>query len=367
MKRSISFLLVLVVLLNLFAVTPVYAKDSKASKNSFYVVTEEVPQGVYDHIANSLAGMIGDLYDVSTLTVSKPFKLYNAASELYYSIICSNGIPVGMYRSYQIEGRYTGIFSENAEMASKLLKLAPYTSSERPATVIVGDYQDIYVLIENDVYQIDEDPFGNVTSSDRIRTLAVRYENVQVINISQNVDLVIKRLLRLPPNSSHYLEIGFDEIQGDQPWCLAYCTASIIRYKTGYSVGTVNAQAVMKWAFPNITYENLLRTSLSTDKAAEFAQRYNLHPRYVEYTRPYSQVKNEIALNSPILFVCTNLSTNSKHGIVCRGYDDNSGQPYYSYWNPWNPYYERIFADVPMFLGSNGCVYKWTAAMYGWK
>ncbi len=52
------------------------------------------------------------------------------------------------------------------------------------------------------------------TSSDRIRTLAERYKNVQVINISQNVDLVIKRLLRLPPNTSHYLDIGFAETQG---------------------------------------------------------------------------------------------------------------------------------------------------------
>ena len=151
---------------------------------------------------------------------------------------------------------------------------------------------------------------------------------------------------------------------------MAYVTASIMRYKTGKSLSTISARKVMEWAYPNLTKAELEATALSTSKADEYANIYNIDPTYTASRRTYAQVASDIKADSPLAFICDNVNTGAKksHAFVCRGYNDNSGNPFYSIWNPWYSEFERIFTSDNTYVNSAGTAkYLWSATMYGWN
>ncbi len=94
-----------------------------------------------------------------------------------------------------------------------------------------------------------------------------------------------------------------------------------------------------------------------------------MNPIHVSSRRTYAQVANEIQADNPLLFICDNLDTGKKkaHAFVCRGYADNSGNPYYSIWNPWYSKYERMYSDTNTYVNETGSArYKWSETMYNW-
>lgn len=367
MKKILSLLLALTILMSTGTVAHASTFSPQSSTDGFYIASEEVPKGVRTHIQESIAGIISDIYDTSDISVSEPFKLFNTSFDLYYSLVFSNGKIVATYRSYETDGRYTGIFSENAELIEGFERISSLTSIENPAKIISGEYDDVYALIGSDVYPVFSDPSGNETASKAILATSTTRASTQIIDLTEGITIEQPNIRSNP--TSKFLQIGWAETQGSQPWCMAYVTASIMRYKTGNGVDTISAQSVMEWAYPNLTQTQLNSTSLSTTKADEFANTYNIDPVYTASRRTYSQIVNEIKADNPVAFICDNLNTGTKksHAFVCRGYNDNSGNSFYSVWNPWYTQFERIYTSDNTYVNTAGTArYLWSATMYDW-
>lgn len=368
MKKIMSFLLALTILLSASTVAFASTASKQSPIDGFYISCEEIPKDVYIHIQESIAGITSDLYEAQKILVSNPFKLFNPSFDLYYSLIYNNGKIVGTYRVFEIDGRYTGIFSDNPELIEGFERVSSFTNSENPAKIISGEYDDIYALIGFDIYPIFSDPSGNESDSLAILTSAATRASTQVLDITEGIAIEQPQTRSNP--SSKFLQIGWAETQGSLPWCMAYVTASIMRYKTDNDVNTISAQSVMEWAYPNLTQAQLNSTSLSTSKADEFANTYNIDPVYTASRRTYSQIVSEIKADNPVAFICDNLNTGTKksHAFVCRGYNDNSGNPFYSVWNPWYTKFERIYTSDNTYVNTAGTArYLWSATMYDWE
>ena len=367
MKKTLSLLLVLTLLMSTSTVALAITSQAPPSVDGLYIASEEVPKEVYIHIQESIAGIICDLYDTNNISVSEPFKLFNTTFDLYYSLIYSDGKIVATYRSYEIEGRYTGILSENTEIIEGFEKISFLTSIETPAKIISGEYDDLYALIGADIYPIFSDPSGKETESKTILDNLTTRTLTHVIDLTNGI-MIEQPYYRSNP-TSRFLQIGWDETQGSQPWCMAYVTASIMRYKTGNNINTISAQSVMQWAYPNYSQSQLNEESLSTTQADAFANTYNIDPRYTSSRRTYSQIVNEILAYNPVAFICDNLNTGTKksHALVCRGYNDNNGNSFYSVWNPWYKKFERIYTSDNTYVNASGTArYLWSATMYDW-
>ena len=349
--------------------TALASETDQQSEGGFYVMTEEVPQQATEYVRNNVGGMISDLADLDNVTVGTLFKIANAYYDLYYSIIYANDEIIGTYRVFEDENGYTGIFSENTEMINGLKDIAYLTSSSKPAKIVAGDHNDIYAIIDSVSYPVLTDAEGN--STDEQNLLSAQNNAMEsVVNVCDGIDFIHSNDFGRSTPSYKYLQIGWAETQGSLPWCMAYVTASIMRYKTGNDLSTISARTVMKWAYPNLSTTELESTALSTSKADEFANTYGIDPTYIRSRRTYSQIVSEIKGGSPVAFICDNVKTGTKrsHAFVCRGYNDNNGNSFYSVWNPWYSQFERVYSSDNTYVNSAGTAkYLWSATMYGWN
>lgn len=369
MKKIMSLFLTFILLLSMNTIA-FASSESQMPNNGFYVISEHIPDGVYTHIQQSIADMISDLYDTNHISVSAPFKLSHSTNDLYYSLVYNNGEIVGTYRCFETDGYYTGIFSENPKIIDGFEKISLLTSPNRPAEIIAGEYDDIYAIIGSDVYTIFSDPSGNTTSSTALQSFPLERASKHTINLIEGIPLKQASVSTQSTPSYKFLQIGWAETQGSKPWCMAYVTASIMRFKTGNDLSKISAQSVMKWAYPNLSQTELNSTALSTSKADEFANTYNIDPVYTASKRSYSQIVSEIKSDNPVAFICDNLNTGTKksHAFVCRGYNDNNGNPFYSVWNPWYEEFERIYTSDNTYVNASGSAkYLWSATMYSWE
>lgn len=314
--------------------------------------------------------MIQDLVDLNTVTVGTPFKLQGSSTDLYYFTIFSHNDIIGTYRVYENEGSYTGIFNENTDFINGLQGVASLTSSINPAKIISASNDAMYAIIDNEVHAILESPTGQEISKQSLLAQPQTFSSDEVINVSTGIEFDIPQPATRTTPSYKFLQIGWDETQGNLPWCMAYVTASIMRYKTGEDINSISARSVMESAYPDLSTSVLEKTALSTSKADDYANTHNVNPTYTSSRRTYSQVTSDIKADSPLAFICDNVNTGTKrsHAFVCRGYNDNNGNPFYSIWNPWYSEFERIYTSNNTYVNSQGtATYLWSATMYGWN
>lgn len=229
--------------------------------------------------------------------------------------------------------------------------------------------QGLYAIIDNQVHTILESPTSEKTTSQDLLSQPQALTSYKVINVSFGIDFSLPQPTARTTPSYKFLQIGWDETQGDLPWCMAYVTASIMRYKTGDNINSISARSVMEWAYPDLSTSKLEQTALSTSKAGDYANTHNVNPTYTSSRRTYSQVASDIKADNPLAFICDDEMTGKKksHAFVCRGYDDNGGNSFYSIWNPWYTQFERIYTDDNIYVNENGSAkYKWSATMYSW-
>jgi hypothetical protein len=371
-KKMITMLLVAAMMVGALY-TPALANTANSAEqplDGFYVISGEVPQEAIAHVQGSIGGIIKDLFHLDTVTVGTPFKLSGTYYDLYNFIIFSNDEIVGVYRVYKTDDGYTGIFSENTEIIRGLQELKGLTSPDNPARITAGSYDDIYAVIGSDVHTILGDPAGNVTDEQSFLIQQRTFNTESVVNVSKGIGFTNSNVSISTTPTYKFLQIGWAETQSSLPWCMAYVTASIMRYKTGESLSTMSARTVMEWAYPDLSTTELEAASLSTSKADGYANTYDVDPTYTAYRRTYAQVASEIIADNPVAFICDNVNTGTKqsHAFVCRGYNDNAGSSFYSIWNPWYTEFERIYTSDNTYVNSAGTAkYLWSATMYGWN
>lgn len=334
----------------------------KEPYGNFYVYSETVPDSVSEYISQSIGEMIAEYSSKGCLKVSVPFKLNNAKNDLYYSVVYCNNSIIGTYRVFEIDGELNGIFSENEDLINGLNSISGVSTEKNPAYLFAGDYDDILAIVGAEGYVVLSDPLGRETCIEAFP--GIDYDEM-VVNLANTISY---RSARSTP-SSKFLSTGWSEIQGSLPWCNAYATANIIRFKAGVGVAFCNAQMIMEWAYPELNDNELINTPLSTTKARQYANTWDIYPSYVSYRITYSQVVNEIQSDNPMIFLVDNLTTGETkaHALVCRGYSDNGGDSYYSIWNPWYSRYEKIYTSNNLYVPYSGSTnYRWSATMYQW-
>ena len=165
-----------------------FAEDTYLASNDIYILSEAVPVAAINHVKNSLRKLLGDIISVSDVTVSEPFKLSRAQNDLYYFVVYADGSMIGTYRVFETDDGYSGVFSEDTQILNGLIRLSNLTTASNPAKIVSGDYYDIYAVVNNDVYTIVEDPFGNFTDSQALLMHLTSYANNYVVNISKTID-----------------------------------------------------------------------------------------------------------------------------------------------------------------------------------
>ena len=367
-KRIIALILSVITTINFGIIA--FAEDTDDVSKGIYLLSEEVPTAAINHVQSSLKKLLGDYLAVSEVTVSEPFKLFRAQNNLYYFVVYADGKMVGTYRVFGTEDGYSGVFSEDTQILNGLMQLSNFTTANNPAKIVSGDHHDMYAIVNNDVYTIVEAPFGNSTDSQTLLAQPTLYAANSVVNISNTIDVDFSSNYTRTSPTWKYLKLDCQEVQDKLPWCTAYAAASILRYKTGKSLSEINSAIIMQYAHPGKTYAELTRLSLSVAKAIDYANQYGIYPTYVLHRRTYSAIANDIIADIPVMFVFDNLATGKSltHVMVCRGYYDNNGDSYYSIWNPWYTYYERIYtSDNTYYMSETGeARYKWAATAYGW-
>ncbi len=367
-KRIIALILSVIMTINFGIIA--FAEDTDDVSKGIYLLSEEVPTAAINHVQSSLKKLLGDYLAVSEVTVSEPFKLFRAQNNLYYFVVYADGKMVGTYRVFETEDGYSGVFSEDTQILNGLMQLSNFTTANNPAKIVSGDHHDMYAVVNNDVYTIVEDPFGNSTDAQTLLTQPASYAANYIVDISNTIDVDFSNQSVRTTPAQAYIQLDLLETQTNLPWCLAYCTASILRYKTGHALAAINVNILMRFAYPGKSDSELATLDFPIDSAIAYANRYGIYPKYVTHRRAYSAVASDIFAGDPVMFIFNNFDPEkpSRHAMVCRGYYDNNGDSYYSVWNPWYPCYERIYtSDNIYYASSNGKkLFKWSATIYGW-
>lgn len=345
-----------------------FASESRSeaiSDKGIYVSTLPVPAEAVTYAKESIGPMIYDFYSEGTVTVGQPFTVKGHDCDLYYFLVFSGNSLVGYYRVFETEEGYTGIFSEDTEFIMGFEKLKGMTSPSSPAKIQVGDYEDIYAVTLTKVVSVCDDPMGNATAKSKIKegtvVLSVDNKEEQIKNIAKPIDYTVA--YPMSKDYSKYLDIGFAETQGSEPWCAAYVTASICRFVKKSS--TIKAKTVMKATYPKLTDAELKKKSLSRAQAIAYGKSKGLSPKQSVGRCDVFTVMTELLKNQPIYFGCESKS-GSRHALLCRGYNNMGDTPFYSIWNPWYTKYEKIYSDTNTYTTPGGTKYTYDVSIYGW-
>lgn len=365
-KKIISILLAFIFVLNTGMTASATKVDPVEPVSGFYILSDAVPEEAIEHTRDNIGSMINDLFPLKNVKIGTPFKL--TGSNLYYFIIYCEEEIVGTYRVFEREnGSYSGIFNENDEFILGLEKIKELTSLTKPAKIMIGEYEDIFAIIGTEIHTVLKDYAGNVTSPFKLLVQPLNGKSTEVIDAAESIEFKIPKATRATYN---FLQIGWAETQGSQKWCSAFVTASILRYRKSKSVSSISAKIIMQYIFPGETAANLEKKALSFDNAIKYAkEKQSITPTKLSSKLSYANLKKEIDADRPVYFACDNVTTGVKtaHAFVCRGYNDNSGNSFYSVWNPWYTKFERMYTSDNSYYTTTGTQYRWSQTIYNWK
>lgn len=373
---------VLAVAVMLTCVVPAFASSLSgalqgADSEGIYIATTPVPVGATSHARASIAGVLCNERDLSRVTLGTPFTVQGYDCDLYYFPVMYDGSVVGTYRVFALDdGRYTGIYAEDPDMAAALNALADTTGRLSPARIVVGQYEDLYAVTPSSVYTVLPDYADRVTPVASVRAasaaVAASAETVSVVDVSENigfVDNVSGVSDKSTRANSRYLTWTITETQSGNNWCGAYATAAICRYV--FKTNSYTALGIMQWHEPTVSLQDLKEYTLSLNASVNYGRLQGLNPQR-SYTAPvYATIKAEIDSDCPVYFYGERINATTKHAFVCRGYNLNSTSegedPFYSVWNPTRTYCETVYAYSCIYAGVTGYNYEMTQTIIGWE
>ncbi|MBM0045992.1 C39 family peptidase [Anaerococcus sp. mt242] len=163
-------------------------------------------------------------------------------------------------------------------------------------------------------------------------------------------------------SSSKYIDLDLAETQGDQSWCSAFAGAQILRQR---GKGKIYAINIMRYFYPNVSYADLKKKSISHKQLIKYANNKKSYPSESTGTLSLDSVKKQINSNKSIYLNCYGTGTYKKanHALVLRGYNTRSNT--YSIWNPWNASYVSMSISSKS-ISVNGGKFVWSSTIYGW-
>lgn len=361
-KKLISIILIMIMIGSLFTFTSAQEIIQNNEEN-YYVETGYIPNDAIEYAENSIGNMLMDQYDSNYIKLLYPFKIFNCEIDLYYFMVYFKDELIGSYRVFNLNGKYNGIFSEVDEFEKNIITAFSKSNIEQPAIVLCGQYKDVYSVVNDRVFKIIDDIEGNFTNTSYIKqksTEIIETDQKKSINLLYKMNVKSYEMQRYM--ESNYLQLDLKEIQGDNNWCAAYCTASIIRFMKGLSLSQCNVISLIEWAYPGFPAIDLKDAAFTPDNVIDYSMLKGLLPTYDGSRVSYTYVQWQINKGTPLYFGLSSKSGN--HAVVCRGYNDNSANFYFSIWNPWYSVYEKIYESNFQYITKNGTVYTWVRTIH---
>lgn len=172
---------------------PPAAENGPLITDGLFIITEEVPAGAIEYMQENIASISVGLFSPDTMTVGQPYVVKGHDVDLYYFLIYNNGKLVTSYRVFQVEnGDYSGILSESEppQFLDVFSELMDVTTSHSPARIVVGEYTDIYAVVEGKILAVDGDYDGDITDDNYLlqKCKMLSDPNDIVINAAEEIE-----------------------------------------------------------------------------------------------------------------------------------------------------------------------------------
>lgn len=340
--------------------------NSSMSQNELHLSTSVVPEAVIDYAINNVYNYLiarsdVDTLDLNSISMGSPFTMTKENStddNLYYFPIFLNDTIAYTFRVYMSENsEYVGILSPY--MAKELNSYINRTDIMNPLSIYIDN--GFIMAVQSGLVEILEEDHLNREPINIVPANTLQANTV--IDILEPIQFVITPTTRA--SASHNLTLDMKEKQGSKPWCAAYASSSILRYKGAGS--SVTAEAMMKATFPNSS--NLDNESISRSQIVTYAKGKG----YKNTTESSSTLTNtavvsEIYTNStPIYAGCAGKGdyVKQRHALVICGYNNTSST--YTVWNPWYDYTETMSQSTKNYSVNSSSSFTWDTTIYKFR
>ena len=330
-KRNVISLL-LTFCLCFSMISPVSATDINEVSDNLYIFSKQCPEEYINFAQETVGYMLWD-HSVENPYLGTPFTFSNEDSDIYYFPIYSNGEIALTFRVHLGEdGEFSGVVSP--VFADDLNAIASMTSLSDPLRLVYTN-KDEYaaVMFTLDDYE-EEVQISPIVNDDKGIVATFLNDEFEIINCTPVEQIQVVPYSRASKN----LNLSIIEHQSDRTnWCLAYCTAAVMRYKG------VEKRAYQVMQETRKTGEVVLDESvMGKERLVNYMRQYGFCTVKSEespiYANVYSDIVSEINRDRPLIF---NISKGSSaHAVVARGYEDVKGTV--SIWNPYYKYYETV-------------------------
>ncbi len=329
-KRIFSIVLATLVL---FLVSPfVVVAQADDKTTDLYILSKQCPQEYVDY-ANEIIGSLLGGQNISNPCLGKPFSFCNMDSDIYYFPVYSNGLITHTFRvCLGKDGEPTGVLSP--AFAADLNEVTSLTSELNPLR-IVYETTDAYAAVVFRLAEYEKEVQVTPITRAADKNVAVASGNgFTIINCMPVSQIQVARATRA--STGKVLPMTITETQGNDSWCLAYCTAMVMRYKGVYKT----AEQVMK----DIHGRNVSKsTKMGNDNLVPYMQSCGFNTvrsgSWPSYSTTYVAIVTEINNNRPV--ICSMSRTGGgAHAIVALGYENVRATV--TVWNPWYTYFETV-------------------------
>lgn len=123
-------------------------------------------------------------------------------------------------------------------------------------------YPELEVSSDSKLYNETEIPSKN----------AVNIMEIEDLEDSYRLDNMV---FEPRSSSSKYIDLDLAETQGDQSWCSAFASAQILRQR---GKGKIYAINIMRYFYPNVSYADLKKKSISHKQLIKYANNKKSYP-----------------------------------------------------------------------------------------
>ena len=346
LRRIIKIWILAIMIVAAFSCMITAFADDSESVNGFWVLSDECPEEYYEYIIEHFDGFIyaiepGDYTCRDNYSLGSPFNIGADKSTFYFPVLNNGEIKYLIWVYPDVyNNSLAGAISK--EMVKGLKEIQYRTSITEPLYItssgnkllgFLGRSEPIELL---DLYGATEkqESFTNTTNDYCGEKLTVNIlsdilpvpshitgEMIDAYYVEQDI---INSTRELP--TYYYLDTEITEHQTSLPWCAAYATAMIVRYRLNDSTTALN---VMQHFYSNPGPGN----TIGEYAVCQYGAYRGLNPVYTAFTMLKPVLQHQIALLQPV-YLRMSVASGGYHAIVLRGYSQSGS--YLSVWNPWD-------------------------------
>lgn len=347
MKHDKILLLFLAAFLLVSTTIVADASSKEDTHSSFYVETLPCPEDILDYASKNAESYIRSMNEDSgldwfTFYVGQPFTYSNELADLFTFPVYNGEKVIYTFRvAHSLDGEIYGTMStflvdelntyrekssESSPLVFKVIDNALYASG--------NDYLDkLYAFPENE-YTDTHNAIDRCTMG-----------KLEVKNVAEPIELapLCSSAVLSPRLTAYYfINLSLIEVQPSKNnWCAAYCTAAILRTRTGDSKYT--AKGIMQYFYGGSVADT---QNLPLDKAISYAKNVAKlrDTKYSATALSHSKLMEQIDSSRLVCLSMKNLTDGySSHAVVLRGYDTRNNT-----WSIWNPRVDNSYDSFKM-------------------